>query len=226
MIEFKNVFIKYVDDFYSLYDFSCEIHSHTLFVGDFYDGTTALMRTVSKIDKHYSGEIILDNVDLKNIKDKDLPVAYLPEQPTFFENKNIFKNLYYPLKIRKIKKNIAKNLIYSIFLELKNNNFNIFCKFLNDKKFNNDTDLIDNILNLKVKKLNLSEKKIIALIRAFLRKPKYILLENLNVEHIQCAKFLLNKLKNSSTIIACENSENSNFEDFNIIKLNNEKKED
>ena len=90
MIKFKHVFMQYISEFYSLYDFSCEINSHTLFVGDFFNGTNAIMRILSKIDKDYKGEIFVDDVNLKNIKDKDLNLVYLPENPILFKNKNIF----------------------------------------------------------------------------------------------------------------------------------------
>ena len=105
MIKFEHVFLKYVNDFFSLYDFSCEITSHTLFVGDFFDGTNSIMRILSKIDKDYKGEVLVNNINLKSINDKDLNIAYLPESTALFSNKNIFENLFFPLKIRKIDKN-------------------------------------------------------------------------------------------------------------------------
>ena len=215
MIKFKNVYLQYINEFYSLFDFNCEIKSNTLFVGDFFSGTSAIMRLLSKIDKNYKGDIFIDDINIKNIKDKEFDLAYLPEQTLLFKNKNILNNLYFPLKLRKINKNNAKNLIYSIFTELKNNNLYIF-------NFNN-YDNIDKILNLKIKKLNISEQKIIALIRAVIRKPKYILLENffenLNKEHFIVANFLINKLKETSIVIACEKERMFQFENFEIIDL-------
>ncbi len=215
MIKFKNVFIRYIRDFYSLYDFSCEINSHTLFIGDFFSGANSIMRTLAKIDKDYKGEIFIDNINIKKIKDKDLDLVYLPKNPILFKNKSIFKNLYFPLKIRKINKKTAKNLINNIFIELKNNNFDFFNNYLNNKNCD--------ILKLKIKKLNTNEQKILTLIRAILRKPKYLLIENLfqnlDKEYIQIATYLLNKLKESSLIIACENIECSQYKNFNIIKL-------
>ena len=101
MIKFESVYLNYVNEFYSLYDFSCEINSHTLFVGDFFSGTTAIMRTLSKIDKDYKGNIFIDNTNIKNIKDKDLNLVYLPEKPILFKNKSIFKNLYYRNMVKK-----------------------------------------------------------------------------------------------------------------------------
>ena len=232
MIKFENVYLKYVNEFYSLFDFSCEINSHTLFIGDFFSGTTAIMRILSKIDKDYKGEIFIDGVNLKNIKDKNLNLAYLTQKPILFKNKSIFKNLYYPLKIRKIDKKSAKNLIYSIFLELKENNFNIFSNYLNNEneEFNiNLNSQIENILKLKTKKLTLSEQKIITLIRAILRQPNYVLLENffedLDKTHISLAQFLINKLKVNSTIISCEQDESKfeYFKELEIINLNEDK---
>ena len=238
MIEFRNVYIQYVKEFYSLFNFNCVIDYHTLFVGDFYSGTTAIMRTLSKIDKFYTGDILIDNINLKNIKDKDLNIAYLLENPVLFKNKNIFKNLYFSLNIRKISKNTAKNLILGVFLEIFKENFNFLNNYLNIKNKNenikNITNLINNFLKLKIKKLNLSEQKIVALIRAMLWQPKYILLENffenLDKNYIPLATYLLNKLKQTSTIIACENENKSLeiFKNFNIIDLaiDKQKKED
>ena len=207
MIEFNQVYIKYINDFYSLYNFSCEINSHTLFVGDFYSGTTAIMRTMCGIDKHYSGDIYIDEINIKYIKDKNLKIAYLPHIPVVFKNKNIFKNLYFPLKIRKINKTTAKSLIYGIFEELKKENLSIFNN-LNLEKF----------LKLKTKKLNLTQQKIIALIRSILWQPKYILLEDFfkdfNAEYLDTANYLINKIKTTSTLVAAEENVVEIFKDF------------
>ena len=202
MIEFKNVYIQYVKEFYSLYNFNCEISQHTLFVGDFYNGTNSIMRILAKIDKQYSGDCLVDNINLKDIKDKDLSIAYLPQTPILFKHKNLFYNLYFPLKIRKIKKNIAKNKINTLLNEL-NLNF----------------------INKKIKHMSKSEQKILCLIRAVLREQKYVLLENffedLDAEFISIAKFLIDKLKSNSTIIACEkdNIILEYYKDFEIVNL-------
>lgn len=246
MIKFSHVYFQYVKEYFLLYDFNCEISNNTLFIGDFFDGTVAIMRTLSRIDKDYSGEVFVDNFNLKNIKDKDLPIVYLPQTPVLFKNKNIFKNLYFPLKIRKINKKSAKNLFYSIFLELKNKNFNFLNNYLHNKnnqlinKENQENkeiknSLFNNLLKIKVKKLTISEQKIITLIRAVVRQPKYILLENffenLDESFIPLAEYLINQLKETSTILACEKDERSLgiFKDFNIRNLSvtdKEKKED
>ncbi len=194
MIELKNVFIKYVNDFYSLYDCNLKIEKNTLLFEKNLCGSSAFMRIISKIDKHYSGDVLIDNVNLKNIKDKELSVAYLPENPVLLKNKNIEKNLSYPLKIRKINKKIIKNKINSIFSQYNLENF-----------------------NKKIKKLNLSEQKIITMLRATIREPKYILLENFfenfDEYYLDLATKILNKIKQNSVIIASQ----SDFEKFKIF---------
>ena len=77
MIKFEHVFLQYVSEFFSLYDFSCEIDSNTLFVGDFFDGTTATPSTCSDIAEgttfNADGIIKLsgDSVYVDNIKYAD-----------------------------------------------------------------------------------------------------------------------------------------------------------
>ena len=81
MIKFENVSIQYVKEYFALFNFSTEITSHTLFVGDDFVGSSAIMRLLSKIDKDYSGTINIGSTNIKDIKDKDLNIAYLPQIP-------------------------------------------------------------------------------------------------------------------------------------------------
>ena len=202
MIKFDSVSIQYVKEYFALYNFSTEITSHTLFIGDDFVGSSAIMRLLSKIDKDYSGNIFIDNTDIKQIKDKDLNIAYVPQIPYLFKLKSVETNLAYPLKIRKFDKNKTKTIVNDAI-----SNYNL-------KNFNKKTG-----------KLNLSEQKIIALIRASLWKPKYILLENffedLDNNCLGLAIQILNNIKQHSTIIATEKA-NKNldiFKDFKIVEL-------
>lgn len=202
MIKFDKVSIQYVKEYFALYNFSCEIKNHTFFVGDDYVGSSAIMRLLSKIDKDYLGEIFIDETNIKTIKDKDLNIAYVPQIPYLFKHKSIEKNLAFPLNLRKNNKNDIKNTINSVFL-----NYNL-------KNFNK-----------KITKLNLSEQKILTLIRASLWNPKYLLLENffedLDEKYFDLADKILKNIKQKSIIIATE-KESKNldvFKDFNIENL-------
>ena len=111
MIKFDHVYLKYINEFYTLYDINLELKENTLILGDIFDGTHSLFRLISKIDRNYQGEIYIEDKNLKDIKDKDLSLSYVTDKPYLFVFLNIYKNLYYPLKIRKINKIDAKNMI-------------------------------------------------------------------------------------------------------------------
>lgn len=201
MIKFENVSIKYVKEYFALYNFNCEIKNHTLFIGDDYVGSSAIMRLISKIDNDYSGNIFIDKTNLKEIKDKDLNIAYVPQIPYLFKHKSIEKNLVYPLNLRKFNKKGLKNTLNSAFEKYNLKNF-----------------------TKKISKMNLSEQKILTLIRASLWQPKYILLENffedLSELYFELVFSILENIKQNSTIIATEKA-NKNFEVFKDFKVEN-----
>ncbi|HIU06347.1 MAG TPA: ATP-binding cassette domain-containing protein [Candidatus Onthoplasma faecigallinarum] len=207
MIKFDHVYLKYINEFYTLYDINLELKENTLILGDIFDGTHSLFRLISKIDRNYQGEIYIEDKNLKDIKDKDLSLSYVTDKPYLFENKNIYKNLYYPLKIRKINKIDAKNMINDAINLYKLNNF-----------------------PQKIKDMTLWQKKIIALVRAIIRRPKYILLEdffsNLDEEYYEIATNILSSC--DSTIIACEKTDTKipYYDSFNKLNLSYGKLED
>lgn len=209
MIEFKNVSIQYIKDFHSLLNENFCIQNNSLLTNNIVNSASAVMRIISKIDTRYSGQILIDNIDIKRIKNKDINVAYIPEIPTLFESKNIFYNLYYPLKIRKINKISAKNIINDVFFKYKLNNFINF----------------NDIEKIKINKLDYSLKKIICLIRATLWQPKYILIENffkdLDKDLSDIANQIISDVSQHSTIIAFEEADNSAYQNFEKINLNN-----
>ena len=202
MIKFDKIYVKFVNDFFSLYDCNIEISTNTILFEKNLCGTTAFMRTLAKLNKKYKGEIFVNKVNLKNIKDKDLNLVYLPETPTLFQHKSIKCNLTYPLKIRKINKYTINNKLNEIILEYNFFNF--------DKK---------------IKNLNLYEQKIVALLRTLIRKPKYVLIENLfeNIEenHKSIIISIIKKLQENSIIIASEkNVENYKYyENYKKIEI-------
>ena len=203
MIKFENVYIKYINSFYSLFNFNYSFNSHTLILGDAVNGSKAIMRILSKIDKHYTGEVYIENINIKEVKDCNLSVAYVPEFCELFKFKTVEQNLMYPLKIRKILKKDAKNIVLEHL-----------------KLFN-----LQNLLKVKVCKLNNNQQKIVTLLRAVIRKPNYILIENLfknlSEVNINLATKILTFSMQNSTIIACEeNITNLKFyKDFSLLEL-------
>lgn len=207
MIEFNAVTIKYVPDITTLLNFNLKINESTQILGDEFLGTSSILRLIAKIDKNYTGEIFIDGVNLKEIKDKDLSIAYIPKEPYLFTHKSVDKNLSYPLKIRKIDKNTIINKV------------NLAINLLNELtlKYN-----LANFPN-KIKKMNISGRKIITLLRASVRAPKYILIDdffsNLDAKYFPLANELIEKLKQTSTIIATSNRAELIYKNFKIVNL-------
>lgn len=200
MIEFKNVSVKYINDFYSLFNTNFKFKQSTLLIGESIFGSHAVMRLISKIDKDFSGEIYIDDTNIKDISDKNLPICYCPQKPELF-NSTIEKNLIYPLKIRKFSKISIKNLVNSAIT----NYFNDFPR--------------------KISQLNLSQRKLVALVRGLIRRPKYVLLEDLfndlKEEYFDLSFKILNDFS-ALTFIACEEKYNylECFKNFEKINLN------
>lgn len=202
MIKFENVNVQYIKDFSLLYNANYSLENNTIFFGDEFSGSTAILRLIAKIEKNYTGEIYIDDKNIKEIKNQDLSVAYVCETPTLFKFKSIFSNLYYPLKIRKFDKKFAKNLIENSIEKYKINTF-----------------------QKSVRKMNLSEKLILTLLRASLWKPKYLLIENIfgkiEEKYYKTVENLISDIQQNSTIIACEKVDNNLkiYNNFNKIIL-------
>lgn len=164
---------------------NCEIVGNTFIQGSINDGTHSLLRAIAKIDKGYSGSISIDDNNIKMITDKDIDLAYVSKDPYLFK-RNISYNLYYPLMIRKFDKNSAKELINEVI-----------DKYIKD-------------FPTQISRLTLSQKKIIALLRAMIRQPKYILIEdlftNLDEQYHNLAEQIVNEISTHSIVIACDNA--------------------
>lgn len=211
MIEFKNVYLQYVKEYCSLYNVSFVIKNSCLIVGD-YDATISILRLISKFENNYKGDIFIDNINIKNINNKDLNLSFLPKKPILFNNKNIFKNLYYPLNLQKISKNNAKNMIKAVFFK-----YNLQNLFKNEKNINFS---FEDFLKIKIKNLNINQQKLIAILRAILKQPKYILLEDFFDDDTNFDDLfinILNDAKTTSNIILTQKNKLKN--PLNIEKI-------
>ena len=197
MIEFKDVSIKYHSSFYSLIDCNIKIKQSSLIIGDELF-TSAFCRILMNLDK-YNGEILIDNELNKKIKTKNYQIAYVPKTDVFFENKTAIDNIIYPLKIRNFNKKYIENAKKS----LKNTyNYDFFDK--------------------KVKFLSSDERKLVAILRATIHTPKYILIESLfdvispNSEYYNTALSIVNE---HHIVIITSSKELDSLSHFDQIKL-------
>lgn len=193
MIEVKNLYLKYIREYFALYNINVTIEDGECvgFVGREHSGRTTLLRVIAGLEKFDNGEVFINDRDIKSIDFRtDVNLGYIPEIPVFFENKSVYDNLKYVLSERKLTKNEIEEKINTALI-----NFNI-----------------EKYKNIKVKDLDLYEKYLISFVRLSLRDLNYLLVDNiLNKLTIEEGDALLKLIedifltKNTTTIIVSDN---------------------
>jgi len=106
VIEFCNVKLGYIKEFYALYNLNLKVENFekVAIVGGQDDGKTSFLRILAKLEDASSGEVYYNNVPLDAIDySTDLSVGYIATRPILL-NASVRKNLEFVLKNRKIKK--------------------------------------------------------------------------------------------------------------------------
>lgn len=108
MLKIENLSIKYVKQYYSLYNFCAELNcgDKLQLVGDETSGNAFVLRAVAGIDRFYSGKI-------KTEIDRQL-IGYAPKVATLFENKSVLYNLCYPNIIRHLDENESEKIALKV----------------------------------------------------------------------------------------------------------------
>lgn len=195
MIEIKNLTVQYINDFYSLYNVNLNISKNTILLGDQLSGGFAFLRAIAKLDNHYTGEILINGKNIKQQNIKNLNIAYLPNEPVLFKCKTVKQNIIYPLVLRKIDKKTCTEKVENLV-----------------EKFGIEFD------NKRAKNLNISEAKIVTVLRAFIREPDIVLVEHfyddLDPNYQDLANKIFEHFSSKTLIIACEENLPKCFADF------------
>lgn len=133
--------------------FNLEAKDKVALIADIAKGKTTLFEILCGLNNNFQGTI---NGKLKNEFDENITFSFLPSEPVFFKNKSVYKNLEYVCKVLKFKK--PYNQIIDIAL----------------KEFE-----IENIKNVKIKKLTYLEKQKVAFARSFIKNPSVVLIDDL-----------------------------------------------
>ena len=160
MIEIKNLYLKFIREYYALYNINLTINDGdcVAFVGKEHSGRTTLLRVIAGLEKFDKGEVFINDRSITNIDFKcDTQLGYIPEVPVFFENKTVEQNLKYVLEERKLGKNEIAEKINKALI-----NFNI-----------------EKYKDIKIKDLDLYEKYLISFVRLSLRELNYLLVDNI-----------------------------------------------
>lgn len=149
VLKIEHLSIKYVKQFYSLYNFCVELNDgdKLQLIGDEMSGNSFVLRAVAGIDKFYSGKIRTD-IDRHDI-------GYAPKVPTLFENKSVLYNLCYPNLIRHLTASESENIALSVL---------------------NKYDM-DYLVDRMASSLNDEEKYIVSLLRLCVRKVCLLLID-------------------------------------------------
>lgn len=160
MIEVKNLYLNYIKEYSALYNINLQVEDKEkiALIGDKESGKTSLLRCICGLENFNKGEIYLNKMNLKKINfKKDVNLLYLSSNPVFFNNKSVYYNLAYSLKIR----NYTESII--------------------NQKINRALDYLglDGLKEKKIKELSYNEKLIVNIARSILREADIYLVDDI-----------------------------------------------
>lgn len=160
MIQIKGLNLAFTKEYYALYNINLEVlkSERVAIVGDSESGKTTLLRTICGLEEFKEGEVYLKGKNLKQVDfEKDFELGYIAYKPVFFNNKTVYENLYYVLKIRHI------------------DDVNIAIKIKEVLK----TYKIEQLAHIKVKALSPYQKTLVQLARVGLRNIELYVIDNI-----------------------------------------------
>lgn len=169
MILIKNLYLKFIREYFALYDISLNIEDgeKVAFIGEEHSGKTTLLRILAKLEKPSKGEIYIRDIPLKKLNyNYDISAGYLPASPVFFEKKSVYENFKYILKLQKLNPADIENKINEALI-----NFNI-----------------EILKETKVKELTLFQKYFISIVRLSFRNLELVMIDNIfdNINPEEC----------------------------------------
>lgn len=160
MIELKNVFLKYTKEFYSLYDINLKIDKGETIalLGKENSGKSSILRLIAKLEKVTKGSIYILDRPIKNFNFKnDFSLGYIPYKGNFLENKTVYDNLKYILKVRKVPKQDIESTINQLLID-----FNL-----------------EGIRDDKLQTMSLYNRYVLSIARLSIRKLDAVLIDNI-----------------------------------------------
>ena len=153
-------------------------------LGNTGSGKTSLLKVLCKLEDQFFGSISLNGKDIKECNFENLDVSFLPTAPVLFESKSVLKNIEY-LYVVQNKPMLEEQKIKEVLT-----------------KFGLEVDL-----NAKVKKLTLTQKRLLCFVRAYLKQSSILLIDD-QFENIEEKN--VSKIKNAiSLLFECENASKS-----------------
>ena len=157
MIVFEDIKLRYqYDDFDVLKGANFTlIDGVNTVLADVQSGKSSICKLLVKDVAASSGQIFVDGKDVSSITNDNLDILYLPTKPAFFESRSVLYNIEYPLKVRKRPKMERQELAKHVAQQL-------------------GVDFLD----VKLKKLNDSDRRRVALARGLTVRRKIVLFDD------------------------------------------------
>ena len=148
---------KYTKDIEALKDFSFHSYENEfiVIVGASGCGKSTILRCIAGLEKVTSGKIYLDDVDITEYEPKDRNVAMVFQNYALYPNMTVYKNIAFPLTVKKVDKKIIDSKVQEIAKTLE----------------------ISDLLKRKPHTLSGGQKQRVAIGRAMIKEPKIFLLD-------------------------------------------------
>lgn len=144
----KNLVLKDVS-------FSIQEGTFVVIVGPSGCGKSTLLSVIAGVEPLDSGNIFIDGVLSNEIRPQKRDVAMVFQNYALYSTMNVYENIAFPLKNRKVKKNVIKESVLKIATLLR----------------------IENILDKKISAISGGQKQRVAIGRAIIRNPKIFLFD-------------------------------------------------
>ena len=155
ILTLKNISFSYKDKLiFDNYNFVINKEEIIAIIGPSGCGKSTLLKIINGLETEYSGDVLLDGVNVNNIPVNKRDIVLMFQDNLLFPHMTIFENIEFSLKMKKYPKHKIKNMVDEVAKDI----------HLQDK------------LNKYPRELSGGQQRRVALARAVISKPKLLLL--------------------------------------------------
>ena len=156
ILTLKNISFSYKDKLiFDNYNFVINKEEIIAIIGPSGCGKSTLLKIINGLETEYSGDVLLDGVNVNNIRVNKRDIVLMFQDNLLFPHMTIFENIEFSLKMKKYPKHKIKNMVDEVAKDI----------HLQDK------------LNKYPRELSGGQQRRVALARAVISKPKLLLLD-------------------------------------------------
>ena len=156
ILTLKNISFSYKDKMiFDNYNFVMNKEEIIAIIGPSGCGKSTLLKIINGLETEYSGDVLLDGVNVNNIPVNKRDIVLMFQDNLLFPHMTIFENIEFSLKMKKYPKHEIKKMVEEVARDI----------HLEDK------------LNKYPRELSGGQQRRVALARAVISKPKLLLLD-------------------------------------------------